>query len=197
MTPHSSATRKLYVSMMVSLDGFIEGPNRELDWPVTDNREFEQYCDDMLDTVDLLLFGRVAYQMMVDYWPAAAKNPASSPRDIAFARKMNRLPKLVLSRTLDKAEWNARVLADRVPEEIRELKRQPGKDIAVVGGAGVISTLTQHRLVDEYRAIVNPIVLGSGNPLFKDIQERISLRLSKATTLRSGLVILYYEPIWP
>jgi dihydrofolate reductase len=197
MTAHPPARRKLFVSMMVSLDGFFEGPNRELDWPVTDNREFEQYCDDMLDSIDLMLFGRVAYQTMLGYWPAAADDPAGSPRDIAFARRMNALPKLVLSRTLDQAEWNARVVSDHVPEAIRELKRQPGKNIAVFGGAGVISTLTRHRLVDEYRLIVNPIVLGAGKPLFQSIPERISMKLSQSATLRSGLVILYYEPVWP
>lgn len=178
--------------MMVSLDGFIEGPNRELDWHVT-GKEFEQYCDDMLDSIDLILLGRVSYQMMIDYWPAAETHP-SSPADQAFARKMNALPKVVLSRTLAAATWNTRVVKDHVAEEIEELKRQPGKDIAVFGGAGIISTLRKHRLIDEYRLIVNPIVLGSGTPLFQDVAEQMKMQLKKSMTLRSGVVILTYEP---
>lgn len=178
--------------MMVSLDGFIEGPNRELDWHVT-GKEFEQYCDDMLDSIDLVLLGRISYEMMIGYWPAAETNP-SGPTEQAFARKMNALPKIVLSRTLPSATWNTRVVKEHVAEEIEALKRQPGKDIAVFGGAGIIATLREHRLIDEYRLIVNPIVLGSGTPLFHGVAERMKMQLTRSTTLRTGVVILTYEP---
>lgn len=175
--------------MMVTLDGFIEGPNRELDWHVR-GPDFEQYCLEMLHSIDLILLGRISYEMMIGYWPDAE----ASPTDRVFARRMNELPKVVLSRTLPAATWNTRVVRDHVAEEVRALKRMPGKDIAVFGGAGIIATLRRHGLIDEYRLIVSPVVLGGGTPLFRDVQERFTMRLTKTTTLSSGGVILYGEP---
>lgn len=192
MTLREPTTRKLFVSMMVSLDGFIEGPNRELDWHVQ-GEDFEQYCREMLNSIDLILLGRVSYEMMIGYWPAAEVNP-SSPTELGFARRMNELPKVVLSTTLTSATWNTRVVKTDVPAAVRALKCTPGKDIAVFGGATIIATLREHGLVDEYRLIVTPVVLGSGTPLFRDVRERTSLRLTKTTTLSSGGIILYCEP---
>lgn len=186
--------RKLFVSMMVSLDGFIEGPDRELDWHVR-GPEFDDYCDEMMDSVDLLVFGRVSYEMMIGYWPAAETDLASTPQARAFALKMNQIPKLVLTRTLTQVTWNARVIDDRVAEQIRAIKRQPGKSIAVFGGAGAIATLMQHKLVDELRIIVCPIVLGRGRPLFQGIDGPLPLRLARSTTLACGAVVNYFQPV--
>jgi dihydrofolate reductase len=196
MTTPSPTRRRLFVSMMTSLDGFIEGANRELDWPV-ESDEFTRYCDEMLDDTDLMLFGRVSYEMMVQYWPNAETNPAS-PADALIAPRMNRCDKLVLSRTLEHATWpNTRIVRDDVPGTIAALKRQPGKDIAVFGGAGIIASLTRARLVDEYRVIVNPVVLGRGTPLFKDVDTRMNLQLARITTLGPQVVMLTYRPTAP
>src|SRR5687767_1960909 len=147
--------RRLYVSMIVSLDGFIEGPDHELDWFQDGDAQFERYCDEMIDSVGLALYGRRSYELMLSYWPNAEKNPRS-PADHAFARKMNALPKIVLSRTLQQAAWaNTRIVSDRVAETITELKRQPGKPIVAWAGAGLVSTLRRLDLVDEYRLIVH------------------------------------------
>src|SRR5687768_10505759 len=106
-------SRRLFVSMIVSLDGYIEGPNGELDWFVEDP-QFEQYADEMIDSVGAAIYGRRAYESMVAYWPNAEKNPRS-PADLSFARRMNALPKIVLSRTLHSAEWNnTRIVSDNV-----------------------------------------------------------------------------------
>jgi len=176
--------RKLFWQMMVSLDGFMEGPNRELDWHVTDE-EFGQYVADMAKTIDTILFGRVTYQMMAEYWPTSTEPEAPM---------MNDLPKVVFSRTLDKVEWkNARLVKGNIEEEIARLKEQPGKDIALIGSADLASTLMRLRLIDEWRVFINPVVLGQGSPMFKNV-DRTSLKLLKAQTFRSGNVLLYYQP---
>lgn len=203
MTNKEISRRRLFVSMMVSLDGFIEGPRRELDWFEDGDPHFEQYCDEMLDSVGLALYGRRSYELMVDYWPKA-ETTARSARDLAFARKMNALPKVVLSRTLTHATWNnTRILGERVGESLAQLKRQNGdregegdddRPIVAWAGAGLVSTLGRLGLVDEYRLIVHPVVLGGGTPLFKDVETRQKLQLTRTTQLGRNLVVLCYQP---
>ena len=183
--------------MFVSLDGYIEGPQRELDWFVDGDPQFEQYCDEMIDSVGLALYGRRAYELMVSYWPNAEVNP-QSPADLRFARKMNSLPKLVLSRTLQTAAWNnTRILRDNVGETLADLKRAPGKPIVAWAGAGLVSTLAGLGLVDEYRLIVNPVLLGKGTPLFQGLAARQKLRLVRTSQVGRELAVLCYEPISP
>jgi dihydrofolate reductase len=193
MSTKDAANRRLYVSIIVSLDGFIEGPGRELDWFLDGDPEFERYCNEMLDSVGLALYGRRSYELMLQYWPNAEKNPRS-PVDLEFARKINALPKVVLSRTLERVEWNnTTLIKDDVGERIRELKRAPGKPIVAWAGAELVRTLSALDLVDEYRLIVHPVLLGSGTPLFQG-GERRKLRLSRTTQLGKSLVVLCYEP---
>jgi dihydrofolate reductase len=195
MTTQAKPARRLYVSMIVSLDGFIEGPNHELDWFLDGDPELERYCDEMIDSVGLALYGRRSYELMLSYWPAAEKNPRT-PGDVTFARKMNALPKVVLSRTLERADWNnTRIVKERVPEVIGELKAQPGKPIVAWAGAGLVETLAEHDLVDEYRLIVHPVLLGTGTPLFRDLAAPHRLRLVRSSQLGSQLVVLCYEPL--
>jgi dihydrofolate reductase len=190
----TSATRRLYVSIIVSLDGFIEGPGHDLSWFEDDDPQFNRYAEEMVDSVGLALFGRRSYELMVSYWPDAEQNPRS-PYDLDFARKMNALPKIVLSRTLREATWrNTRVLGERVGETLAELKRQPGKPIVAWAGAGLIATLAELDLVDEYRLIVHPVLLGAGTPLFPRLAERRKLRLVRTTQLGQNLAVLCYEP---
>jgi dihydrofolate reductase len=178
--------RKVILSMMVSLDGFFEGPNKELDWHAWDD-EMEKYADDLLSTVDAILLGRVAYQLFADYWPSAKDS---------ITPKMNNLPKIVFSKTLEKVEWkNSRLVKKNIAEEVSKAKQQPGKDLVLFGGAGIASTFIKLGLIDEYRIIVNPLVLGCGKPLFKDIKDRLNLKLLKTKTFNCGNVILYYQPI--
>jgi dihydrofolate reductase len=187
--------RKVLLSNLVTLDGFFAGPKGELDWHIVDE-EFNQYAIDLLSKVDALLFGRVTYQLMADYWPAAATNPATPKSDLEIADKMNNLPKIVFSKTLQKVEWkNTRLVKENIAEEISKIKEQPGKDMVIFGSGSIVSTFMQLGLIDEYRIIVNPVVLGNGKPLFKGINDKQNLKLVKTRVFGSGVVILYYQPM--
>jgi len=176
--------RKLIVSNVMSLDGFFEGPNKKFDFFAPDE-EFFDYAKGLLRTVDTILFGRTTYEHMAGYWPSA-------PRD-EIADFMNNLPKVVVSRTLRKVEWNnSRLIQGDVTEEISKLKQAPGGNIAIFGSAMLASSLLQLGLIDEYRVILSPILLGGGSPMFTNMKQRIDLKLGKTKLLKSGVVVLYY-----
>jgi dihydrofolate reductase len=182
--------RKIIFQMMVSLDGYFEGPNKELDWHFVDD-EFNDYASDLLNSVDTLLFGRVTYQLMAGYWPT----PTAKTDDPVIAEKMNNLPKIVFSKTLAKAEWNnTRLVKENAAGEIAKLKRQPGKDMAIFGSSDLAVNLIASGLIDEYRIFVNPVVLGSGKHLLKGLKDRFSLNLVRTKIFKSGLVMLCYKP---
>ncbi|MHB2035516.1 MAG: dihydrofolate reductase family protein [Nitrososphaerales archaeon] len=204
--------RKIIWSIMMSLDGFIAGPNGEFDWPLADE-EFEQSSLELLNEVDFIMFGRVTYEMMANYWPTAITNPTgvldsngkrisvptrSSKPHTEIAHKMNTLTKIVFSKTLEQVEWNnSRLVREIVPAEIMRLEQQQGKDIVIYGSTGVASTMTELGLIDEYRIFVNPIVLGKGKPMFKGPNDRKKLKLVTTRTFTSGLVGLFYQPDKP
>jgi len=182
--------RKILAFIVVTVDGYYEGPNGEFDWPVVDE-EFNEFGLQQLEEVDTLLFGRVTYEGMAAYWPT----PAAEQDDPRVAAKMNDLPKLVVSRTLDKAEWsNTRLIRDGVAEELSKLKQQPGKDIAIFGSSNLVVSLLRMGLVDELRIMVHPVVLGDGKSLFRTADERIGLKLSSTRSFSSGSVLLCYRP---
>jgi dihydrofolate reductase len=183
--------RKIIFQMLISLDGFFEGPEHEIDWHNVDD-EFNEYANDFLNSVDTLLFGRVTYQMMASYWPT----PSAKTNDPIVAGKMNHLAKIVFSKTLDKVEWeNTKLVKGNFTEEIAKLKQQPGKDLAIFGSSDLAVTLIQNNLIDEFHILVNPIVMGRGKSLFEGIPGRLKLKLLKTKTFRSGNVLLYYQPI--
>ena len=169
----------------MTLDGFFEGPNG-LDWVVLD-ADFFDYALEMLKEADTLLFGRKTYEHMAAHWPTA-------PTD-EIAYKMNHLPKLVFSKTLDKAEWkNSTFVKSDYPAEVLKLKQQDGQGaLVILGSATLASHLLQYGLIDEYRVILNPVLIGAGRPLFPDIRQKINLKLTRTKPLASGVIILYYE----
>jgi dihydrofolate reductase len=182
--------RKLFVFNLMSLDGYFEGPNRDISWHNVD-AEFNDYAIAMLDSADILLFGRVTYELMAGFWPT----PEAIKNDPIVADKMNALPKVVFSRTLNKAGWNnTRLVRDNMEDEIRKMKMLPGKDMALLGSGAIMSELAQLGLIDEYRIMVNPLVLGAGTPLFKGIKDRVDLTLLETRSFRNGNVALRYEP---
>lgn len=182
--------RKLFVFNLVTLDGYFEGPDRDIRWHNVD-AEFNEYAIPMLNTLDLLLFGRVTYELMAGFWPT----PEALRDDPIVAAKMNGLAKVVFSRTMEKAEWNnTRLVKENIEEEIKKIKAQPGKDIALLGSGSIMAQLAQRGLIDEYRIMVNPIVLGKGTPLFKGMTNRLDLKLIDVRTFRNGNVLLRYEP---
>jgi dihydrofolate reductase len=181
--------RKIIVSNMISLDGFIAGPNGEIDWFVWD-KELERYTVETMGKVDMIMFGRVTYEIMASYWPNAT---ADSPY---IKERMNSLPKIVFSRTLNKVEWNnSTLVTDIDPERILRMKKMSGKNIVILGSGSIVSEMTQLGLIDEFRMIVNPVILGEGKQMFKGIDERQKLKLIDTRQLGSGVAILTYQPI--
>jgi dihydrofolate reductase len=182
--------RKLFSFNFMTLDGFFEGVQQDLSWHNVDE-EFNEFAAEQLTTIGVILFGRVTYQGMASYWPT----PFAIDDDPVVTAQMNRLSKIVVSRTLDKAEWNnTRLITDNLAEEIVKLKQQPGKDLAIFGSANLTASLVRMGLVDELRVMVNPVILGQGTPLFNGITEKIKLNLVQTRMFRNGNVLLYYQP---
>jgi dihydrofolate reductase len=177
--------RKLFFQIMVSLDGYFEAPDRSYAWHVIDD-DFSRYSDEMLKSIDTIVLGRVTYQSFVEYWPTANEGEA---------HLMNELPKVVFSKTLDAVRWNnARLVKTDVADEIRKLKSQPGRDIALLASNSLATSLMRSGLIDEYRILLAPVVLGTGTPLFAGLDQRANLRLLSAKTFASGVVSLTYAP---
>ena len=182
--------RKIIVSNLITIDGYFEGINQDLSWFITDN-DFFDFAVKQLDEVDTILFGRITYQQMAAFWPDAKADDAAMA---AIKEKMNSLQKIVFSKTLENAEWNnSRIITEHITDEIIKLKQQPGKDMVIFGSGTLVSELTHLKLIDEYRLIINPVILGNGNPLFKSINEKVNLRLINMKVLDSGSVIMYYQ----
>ncbi len=179
--------------MSVSLDGFIETKDHQIDWVIVDE-ELHTFFNEQARESDAFLYGRRMYELMTDYWPTADTKPGCPAVEVEYARIWKNMPKVVFSKTLDKVEWNSRLVRDDIAEEIKKLKAQPGKDLQL-GGADIAATCIQLGLVDEYGLFVNPILLGSGTPFFPSLQKPMSLRLMKTRTFRSGVVYLQYEDV--
>lgn len=180
--------RKAIMWNMMTLDGFFEGPKSwDIDWhEYVWGEELEQLSVEQLKSTGALLFGRVTYQGMAGYWSSATGE---------IADFMNNVPKIVFSRTLGRADWhNTRLVTGNAEEEVAKLRQQPGKDLFIFGSANLSSTLMRHGLIDEYRLGLNPLILVGGSPLFKTGPDRVKLKLLEARPLKSGVVILRYQP---
>jgi dihydrofolate reductase len=184
--------RKLIYSMSVSLDGFIAGPQGEIDWSAPDE-QLHRFHNQQVREIGAHLLGRRLYETMV-YWETAEENPSASDYELEFARIWKALPKIVFSKTLEKVEGDARLVRDGLADEVAKLKEQPGKDLAV-GGAGLASSCMELGLIDEYRLFVSPVVLGGGTPYFPALEERIDLELVETRTFRSRVVYVRYRRV--
>ena len=175
---------------MVTLDGFFEGPNQDINWHRVDE-EFNEFAIQQLNEIGTLLFGRITYEMMSSYWPT----DLAISDDPEVAGLMNRLPKVVFSKTLNAAEWtNTKLIKENIVDEVLKLKQQTGKDIAIFGSSNLAVALAEGGLIDEYRMIVNPVFLGQGTPLLKGIKEKLNLKLLSTRTFTNGNVLLIYAP---
>ncbi|MFD6551870.1 dihydrofolate reductase family protein [Streptomyces sp. NPDC058398] len=183
--------RKIVLMMSVSLDGYIEGPNREIDWHRVD-AELHQHFNDLIRGFGALMSGRVTYELMAAYWPTADKDPDISPEMAEFAGIWRNIPKVVFSRTLERGTGHTTVVREVVPEEILELKAQEGGDLAL-GGADVAAEFLRLGLVDEIRLYVHPVLLGVGKPLFPESEAPTDLRLIETRTFGNGVALLRYE----
>jgi dihydrofolate reductase len=185
--------RKLVLFIHATLDGFAAGPNGEMNWIHIDDEIFD-YAGSRTDNADTGLYGRVTYEMMDAYWPTAGDNPDASKHDIQHAEWYNRVDKVIISKTMRGQDSDKRkVISDNIPARVTALKQQEGKEIVMFGSPGTAHTLMQHNLIDEYWLFVNPLLLGQGMPLFKDLKERINLKLIEARAFTSGVVCLHYE----
>jgi dihydrofolate reductase len=175
--------------MALSLDGFYEGPRGELDWHLVDE-EFYANVYEMFENMDGEIMGRKTYETMAAYWPTET----ALREDPVTAKWMNSMRKYVVSRTLKTVSWeNSSLLLGDAEEAITRLKAQPGKDLGI-GGSDLIASLRNPKLVDEYRFLIVPVVLGAGKPIFQGIRQRLNLKLISTKTFKSGMTGLYYRP---
>ena len=177
---------RLIMWNLMTLDGFVEGPNRDISWHEDVwGEELEQLSIQQLNEAGGLLFGRVTYELMANYWPGATGTVADF---------MNAAPKYVFSRTVKNSPWNnTQIFGADVPGTVARLKRDSAKDLFLFGSADLAATLIPHGLIDEFRIAVNPVILGGGTPLFKP-GEKVRLKLIDSRPLSTGIVILRYAP---
>ncbi len=186
--------RKLKLQMQISVDGYVAGPNGELDW-MTRSADGHQFVNNLIDSSDTILLGRKMTDGFVNYWENVVNNQPDSP-EYPFAKKMVDTPKVVFSKTLDASKWNNTTLAKGdLAEEIANLKNQHGKDILVYGGAGFVSSLIKGGHIDEYNLFVNPILINKGMRIFDLADKRQKLSLLDAKTFKSGITVLRYNLI--
>ncbi|MDN3295090.1 dihydrofolate reductase family protein [Streptomyces ficellus] len=188
--------RKIVLFMSVSLDGFIEGPDREIDWHMVDD-ELHGHFNEQLAAMGAFLNGRVTYELMAGFWPTADADPASTGPMAEFAHIWREKPKFVFSRTLERADWNTTVVRDVIAEDIMALKAErrgglPEGDLAL-GGAELAAAFMRQDLIDEYRVYVHPVVIGRGKPLFTASDTRTTLRLAGTRAFGNGVVLLHYR----
>ena len=181
--------RKIVVWIGVSLDGFMAGPDGEIDWHLVDD-ELHAHMNEGLRGMGAFLMGRVTYEGMEGFWPTADQDPASTPPMLEFAGIWPQVPKVVYSRTLERVGPNATLVRDVVPEEVRALKAQPGGDMTL-GGANLAATFERLGLVDEYRLYVQPVSIGRGRPLFP-VDRRLEFDLAETRAFGNGVVLLRY-----
>jgi len=185
--------RKLVLFMHVSLDGYASDSNGGLGW-IPYNEEIEQYAEEVVAEVGSPVYGRTTYQLMESYWPAVLDNPNASKHSMEHAKWLQDVRKIVISGTMDKAEWNNTMLIkDNIAEEIQALKEQPGKNLVIFGSPGAAKTLLKLGLIDEFLLTICPVVLGGGQSIFDGGGEKISLNLLSSRTFTTGIVAARYE----
>lgn len=183
--------RKLTAFNFLTLNGFYKGPGNDISWHKHGGEESE-YSSDSLKSNNILLFGRVTYELMASYWPT----PFAIENDPANAKGMNDAEKIVFSNTMKKADWNnTRIIGGNIVEEMKKLKQTPGKDLTILGSGSIISQFANEGLIDGYEIMIDPVALGEGTPIFKSIKEQLDLKLTDSRVFKSGVVLLSYEPL--
>ena len=183
--------RKVMYAMSASLDGFVEAADGDLSWSYPDE-ELHKYFNDLESTIDLHLYGRRLYENMAAYWPTADENPDAPEYEIEYARIWKTMPKIVFSKTLERVEWNSRLVREDIAGEVSRLKAMPGGAMSV-GGTEIAASFMELGLIDEYRLYVHPVILGGGKPVFHALHDPIHLRLVETRTFGSGVVLLRYQ----
>ncbi|MCR8561124.1 dihydrofolate reductase family protein [Mucilaginibacter sp. BJC16-A38] len=184
--------RKIISFMHISLDGFVAGPNGEMNWITVDEEIFD-HVGKRIGETDSALYGRVTYEMMEGYWPTAADGPDASKHDIEHSQWYKTAHKIVLSKTMQGADLpNTTIISDNLVDSINEIKQQAGSEILLFGSPAATHALIQQNLIDGYWLFVNPVILGQGIPLFTDIKDKIKLKLLTTRQFASGVTELSY-----
>ena len=193
MSDNNKAMRKLKLHVGISIDGCIAGPNNEMDWiDFTWDKKFREYEDKLHEPVDTILLGRKMTDDFITTWSNFVKKPDDSW--YTFAKKMIETPKIVFTKSLTKSKWpNTEIATGDLREEITKLKSQDGGDIIVYGGASFDSSLIKENLIDEYYLFINPVAIGNGKTIFRDLKEIRKLSLVESMAFDSGTVLLHYE----
>lgn len=187
--------RKIKLQMQLSLDGFVSGPEGEMDWMVWEWDDIlKNYVAGLTNSADTFLMGRATGEGMSVYWPTVASNPESKEEDKWMAEKLNNSPKVVFSKTITHINWTNARIANDIIEEVKELKKEPGKDILIYGGAGIVSSFIRENLIDEYHLFINPVILGNGKAIFNNARETMHLKLVNTFPSKTGIIILQYVP---
>jgi len=186
--------RKLKLQIQMTIDGFIAGPNGEMDWMVWNwDDGLKQYVSELIEPVDCIILGRKLAEGFIPHWGAVANN--SEDPEYTAGKMFTDTHKVVFTKTLDKSEWVNTILAKGdLASEINQLKKQDGNDIYACGGATFVSALIKHGLIDEYHLFINPTAIGNGMPIFKELDSIQNLTLVKSTSFDCGIVVLNYEP---
>lgn len=184
--------RKLVVFNSVTLDGYFTGVNGDFSWAHRgDDAEFNAFVADNASGGGQLLFGRITYELMASYWPT----PDAIKNEPIVAQGMNSLPKVVFSRTLHKAAWNnTKLVKGDIVAEIRKMKKDPGKDMVILGSGSIVSQLAPTGLIDEYQLVLSPVALGIGRTMFDGVKQMLAMKLTRTRTFRNGKVFLCYQP---
>jgi dihydrofolate reductase len=183
--------RKVIYATSLSLDGYIDATRGDPDWMFPDE-ELHRHFNELEAATDTHLYGRRMYELMAAFWPTADEDPAAPPWIVEYSQIWKRMPKVVFSQSLDRVEWNARLVKGDAAAEVARLKAQPGGDMSV-GGAALASSLADAGLIDEYRLYYAPVILGGGRPIFGDARERIQLSLVETRRFASGVVLLRHR----
>ena len=185
--------RRLLVFNNVTLDGYFAGPNGDFSWAhsADEDVEFNEFVAGNASSGGELLLGRITYGIMAGYWPT----PTALKNDPVVAEGMNNMPKVVFSRTLKQVTWgNTRLVSGDIAAEVRRMKTEPGKDMAILGSGSIVAQLAAAGLIDEYQLVVNPLALGQGRSMFEGIPEKLALKLTSSRTFKNGKVYLCYQP---
>ncbi len=185
--------RDIVSLMNVSLDGFVAGPKGEMNWIKLDDDVFT-YVDTFISEVDTALYGPKTFKMMESYWPSVLKDPKASGHQLRHAQWYEKAKKVVFSKHIDKLDnENAKLVKENLAGEVEGLKKITGRNIMIFGSPGLVHSFVQLDLIDEFVITINPVVLGAGIPMFKEIDRRINLRLVKSTEFKIGVVGLHYS----
>jgi len=183
--------RKVILDLAVTLDGYIEGPNGEVDWCIMDNDiggNEKSFLETFPDEIDAVFYGRISYEMYGNYIPE------EEGQFKTFYEKVNKMDKYIFSSTLDKVDGGHTIIKDNIAGEVNRIKNLPGKDIWLFGGGSLITHFVNHNLIYEYRLALHPVILCGGKPLFQNLQDRVNLELIDFKGSKSGVTSLYYKP---